>query len=982
MSSSFINTNSDTFIVDTSKSIRQLYPNQFYKICAPLPSSSSSRGSSGNNNNNNNVGRRLGSSPVCGDGSQFCFYFSRPPQRALDGDRLIIELMGGGACWDADTCGQQADYLSLSDQLDDALGRSCQEVQAGLQQGDGGTAANMLCSGTLGSTDMTKYNTIIIPYCTQDVHIGDRTLTYNDGTTVHHHGAHNVMSVLQWVYRNFPRLQHAVVTGCSAGGTAVPVVQALLDKQYNHFGSRQLQTAVIADSPVYLTPTYFLEHALSRWNPQSILTKLGLPFQRFASSTEYPTRMWDFILRKGNNRDRWGFLSHTSDPISLLYYEYMSGAYAYDDDAAAAANGGVDDAVVDDAVVDDAVVDDDQGGNNNDDNNNRVLEQNYDYESQWYSELTESVSYIKNRHHNVQSYWIDSEGHCTFGLYYGLTEGGSDFEAFLSPIVKEDKIFVRPAVNSFLLSSVFGVGLILLLLFNRRRRIYLQHDDSSTLAGNDGVLVGSTINANHHVVPKITNFNSNLTVASTTTSSWWPNFKARALATLQTWESYPVTVGYTAGITLYFLCMISQQGFAHPMNNPSLGPNALGLSKFGILNPSLVVYQGQWFRLLTSNFIVSGVITYAVAIFYLFVRTRPLETKLGTDFKSPWLFMTLGVLVATFINFVYCFVPTRFGASCTSLAMLMGLQSCHLAIYRNAFVRPYLSIAALLFDLFVVSLIFPFNSWIMMTTGIFAGLIFSAASKRLDEFLPAGIKIKVGTFPSGKSLQSEIELFGQHSTEEEEQSTGYETMDDRRDSHVVINKQRKKRTKVAFCACLALLVAVVVPVIISVAASPRRLYEDSFYTGCKLFYSDQLDDLSSSFLSDDDNVNREQRENGGEGGEHRRSLESGHQRIFTTFLDAVAGIQSSRNSRRRTEGGENKDGNVDYSCAQFCVPHLISPLFQAIARNRGIPIQRGQCTENGYSTHVLDKTFSGFSYSLDVELYVSSGNNRGGDERM
>ena len=260
-----------------------------------------------------------------------------------------------------------------------------------------------------------------------------------------------------------------------------------------------------------------------------------------------------------------------------------------------------------------------------------------------------------------------------------------------------------------------------------------------------------------------------------------------------------------------------------------------------------------------------------------------------------------------------------------------------------------------------------------MTTGIGAGLLLSAASRRLDEFLPAGIKIAVGGAPSGKSLQSEIELFGQHSTEEEdEHSTSYETMDDRRASQVVETKQRKKRTKAIFCACLAFFVSMVIPLMISIAASPRRLYEDSFYTGCKLFYSDQLDELSASFLSDDDNVDHEN----GEEGEHRRSLLSTHEEVFSSFVDAIAGTKSQR-YRRLAEGEDHN--NVEYSCAQFCVPHLISPLFHTIARKRGLPINRGQCTEHGYSTHVLDKTFSGFSYSLDVELYVGSNYNNNGD---
>ena len=197
---------------------------------------------------------------------------------------------------------------------------------------------------------------------------------------------------------------------------------------------------------------------------------------------------------------------------------------------------------------------------------------NYDYESEWYSELTESVSYIENRHRNVQSYWIDSEGHCTFGLYYGLQEGGSDFEAFVAPIIKEDKMFIRPAVNAFLLSSGVGFGLILVLLFNRRRRIYLQYDDSSIYHGgnNDGIIMGHNFHAhgsNHHM-PKITNFNSNLTVASSTTSTWWTTLKARTLSVLQLWESYPVTVGYTTGISVYFILYDLSTGIRTPDEQP------------------------------------------------------------------------------------------------------------------------------------------------------------------------------------------------------------------------------------------------------------------------------------------------------------------------------------------------------------------------------------------------------------------------------
>ena len=45
----------------------------------------------------------------------------------------------------------------------------------------GGKQVNMLCSQQFSNkADLTTYNTIIIPYCTQDVHIGSKTMTYNN----------------------------------------------------------------------------------------------------------------------------------------------------------------------------------------------------------------------------------------------------------------------------------------------------------------------------------------------------------------------------------------------------------------------------------------------------------------------------------------------------------------------------------------------------------------------------------------------------------------------------------------------------------------------------------------------------------------------------------------------------------------------------------------------------------------------------------
>ena len=53
------------------------------------------------------------------------------------------------------------------------------------------------------------------------------------------------------------------------------------------------------------------------------------------------------------------------------------------------------------------------GGNKD---NRRALEDGSDLA--WYLELTSSIAKMESKHKKIYSYWIDSQGHCSFGLYY------------------------------------------------------------------------------------------------------------------------------------------------------------------------------------------------------------------------------------------------------------------------------------------------------------------------------------------------------------------------------------------------------------------------------------------------------------------------------------------------------------------------------------------------------------------------------------
>ena len=87
---------------------------------------------------------------MCGDGSAFSFFYTSPIQRLANKNKLIIEFMGGGACWDADTCDQQSSYLTFPETLNEFVGYSCSEAEYGMD-----SDANLLCSSKFGGVDLT-----------------------------------------------------------------------------------------------------------------------------------------------------------------------------------------------------------------------------------------------------------------------------------------------------------------------------------------------------------------------------------------------------------------------------------------------------------------------------------------------------------------------------------------------------------------------------------------------------------------------------------------------------------------------------------------------------------------------------------------------------------------------------------------------------------------------------------------------------------
>jgi len=358
----------DNDSIPSSNSASSLDENKVHKICPPsLPDS-----------------EELGQ-PICGDGTAFSFFYTAPIQQSAKREKVLIEFMGGGACWDSDTCKLQSRQLTFPTAFNNLIGVSCSVAQILLQLS--GTNLNLLCDSKFGGVDMTEYHTIIVPYCSQDVHMGDSETKYgNNDEVTYHHGGHNMMSVLNWVYENFPDPSQIALTGCSAGATALPAAYDLLNTRYNKV-PRALNINLIMDSPVYLTPEYFLKNAYESWNPWTVVDKMQFEYNEWRNDTQYSNKLIEHVLERSSDLDQWGFLSHKKDDVSLFYLQEMSGESATHTD--------------------------------------------------WYKATMESVTILTNKFDNFDTFFMNDTGHCTFGLHFALEYDG--FKEWAGGIFKEQK---------------------------------------------------------------------------------------------------------------------------------------------------------------------------------------------------------------------------------------------------------------------------------------------------------------------------------------------------------------------------------------------------------------------------------------------------------------------------------------------------------------------------------------------------------------
>merc|ERR1711957_933974 len=92
-------------------------------------------------------------------------------------------------------------------------------------------------------------------------------------------------------------------------------------------GGRSTSISVIMDSAVYLTPQYFLSNSIENWNPRTVMNLVNFNYEKWQNDETFFTKLWDHVLQRGWEKDKWGFLSHTYDSTSITYWKDMGGMY-------------------------------------------------------------------------------------------------------------------------------------------------------------------------------------------------------------------------------------------------------------------------------------------------------------------------------------------------------------------------------------------------------------------------------------------------------------------------------------------------------------------------------------------------------------------------------------------------------------------------------------------------------------------------------
>lgn len=183
---------------------------------------------------------------TCADGTPTGVAVNPAPEAAV-APRVFIYLMGGGACWDEDSCYDHPRATSIAEPaLPQAFVGS---DLTGAPFFDRRRVDNPFAGDHL----------VFVPYCTGDLHAGDRTAVYG-GRQTRHGGARNFQRLAARLAAAWPATTRVVLAGGSAGGYGAVLNW---DRALDAFPRARVD--VVDDSGPPFPPPHFAPALLADW---------------------------------------------------------------------------------------------------------------------------------------------------------------------------------------------------------------------------------------------------------------------------------------------------------------------------------------------------------------------------------------------------------------------------------------------------------------------------------------------------------------------------------------------------------------------------------------------------------------------------------------------------------------------------------------------------------------------------------------------
>ena len=234
-----------------------------------------------------------GDGTSCSDGSAYAFFVHQ-------GDRgsLLIYFQGGGACWSGQTCDPRSKLYRPN----------LKEVDPATEQGifDFANAEN----------PFRNYFVVFVPYCTGDVHLGNRTAKYlPDKPELHHKGFNNAMSALRWTFANVASPESIFVGGSSAGAMASPFYAGRIADHYK--GARVVQ---LGDSAGGLGAPV-IPRMFDSWGTKEVVA----PFAPYETVNAETANLVTLYVREGlaNKSITFAQFNNSEDTLQVLGLQFF-----------------------------------------------------------------------------------------------------------------------------------------------------------------------------------------------------------------------------------------------------------------------------------------------------------------------------------------------------------------------------------------------------------------------------------------------------------------------------------------------------------------------------------------------------------------------------------------------------------------------------------------------------------------------------------